>query len=153
MATVTLWYNKKGFSFLFWTELDGGSPMDNTKLCIHLPPPPPTSSHLPPTSTHLHAPSTLIHSFFTRLHPPSTFTHLPPTFQLLPLTFQSLHPHFCIMFLFLRVHLSVNLSKLTRFFIKGGFYKNRLDLHTFKVGGGGWKVSGGRRRWVEDEWR
>ena len=129
---MTLWSNKKGFSFLLWTELDGGSPMGNTKPCIHLHPPPPTfhppplTFHSPPPSIHLHSPSTYL---------PITSTHLPVT----PPTL--LHNVF-----FLRVHLSVNLSKLTRFFIKDGFYKNRLDLHTFKVGGGGWKVSGGSWR-------
>ena len=45
---------------------------------------------------------------------------------------------------FLRVRL--NLGKVTRFFIKDGFYKNRLNFCTFKVGGVGWKVSG-------DGWR
>ena len=61
---------------------------------------------------------------------------------------------------FLRVHLRFDLRKFTRFSTKGEFYKNRLYFCTFKLGGGGWKVSrgewkvdGGGWRWVEGEWR
>ena len=45
---------------------------------------------------------------------------------------------------FLRVYLRFNLTKFTRFSIKDEFYKNRLNFCTFTVGGGGWKLSGGK---------
>ena len=115
----------------------------------HLPPPPLTFHPLPPTSTHFHPPPLTFHSPPPSIHLHSPSTYLPITSTHLPVT-PPTHLHNVF---FLRVHLSVKLRKLTRFFIKDGFYKNRLDLHAFKVGGGGWKVSGGGRRWVEDEWR